>query len=256
MEQQHTTTPEQDMREVFNSMLSHIQQMRDKVISTVVSHSETARELAILRERFTELNDRMTSVVNEAQRFRQDLHATIAERDKYKRDADDHLALAQNYEKERDEARHDLHNTRVDLDRATHDLSQSQREVERLQTALNRVNDTVSWQSERITSLNDRLAERGRENGELQTKLKAAEDRLTKLQGVIKDIFPVTEEAKPTELPGTAPSFQPFAPMAPMAEEPTVEPHPVQSAGESHGVNERIDEPKSEDDPWWKKHTA
>ena len=43
-------TPEQEMREIFANTLSALSQMRDKVISTVVAHSATARELVELRE--------------------------------------------------------------------------------------------------------------------------------------------------------------------------------------------------------------
>lgn len=245
------------MRHVFDNALQAISNLRDKTISAVISHSQQAKEITELRERMEALTQRMTSVVNEAQQIRQDLHSVIVERDKYKTDAEEAHKLATIFESERDEARQQANDRRVELERAQHDFKTSQDEVVRLEANLKRASDNLKWTTELNESINKALTQRNQEFTELQNRLKTSEDRLSRLQGVMKDIFPVAETASPKsveDLPGIAPSFQPH----PVQYD---DPNMPQSAPEEQGgVNERIDgqEPKPETQytgelPWWKK---
>lgn len=270
--EQNQTSQEQEMREIFASTLSAISSMRDKVITTVVAHSRQADEISKLREDFSNLQQRMNAVVDEAQRYRTDLHAVISERDKYKRDSEDNLALAQGYQKDLDDTKQRLSEAHSVSTRLGEDLAQEQRNHETTKANLER----ACQDRDRLVGDRDYYRERYYQSkGEAEKAeqaLKEANDKLSRLQGVVRELFPdaprqVMEEAKPVELPGQAPSFQevPHGYSYPV-EQPSpvekVEPHPVQSAGE-HGVNERIDgvspkpdeeSPKAEEDlPWWKK---
>lgn len=258
------------MREVFANAIHAITQLRDRTISTVVSHSQQAREIEKLRQDFHDLQARMNSVVDEAQRYRTDLHAVISERDKYKRDADDAMAMAESYAHERDETKQRLNEAQAVSTRLGEDLAQEQRNHEATKANLER----ACQDRDRLVGDRDYYRERyyqsKNEAEQAEKNLKEANDRLAKLQESFRSIFPeapksLTEQAKPVEeLPGKAPSFHPYSRddlpsvsnpvQEPPREEPgqvadegrqgNVEPHPVQSAGErnpNYGVNERID---------------
>lgn len=254
MDHTQTPTPEQEMREIFANTLSALSQMRDKVISTVVAHSQTARELADLRERFEELSRRMTSVVDEAQRVRQDLHMTIVERDKYKREADDNLALAQGYEKERDEARQRLSETQSNLAEAQRNLDDANREKSHANAMMERLRSDLEWTQQDRNRYRNQADEALQAKEKAEAALKEANERLTKLQDTFRSIFPEApklEEAKPVELPGTAPSFLDNMGQSNVGPTTTHKPEVEEPDVQAKGVNERIDQ--AEEEPWWKK---
>lgn len=273
MEQQ-TNTPEQEMREIFAETLRSIANMRDKVITTVVSHSQLARNFDKLQQDFNDLQKRMNTVVDEAQRYRTDLHAVIAERDMYKRDADDHLALAHTYQKDVEDTRNRLNEAQGVSTRLGEELAQEKQahqdtkaQVERLNRSAIGLGQDRDYYRERYNESRDRA-------DKAEQALKEANDKLAKLQGTFRELFPsspIVEQTKPVELPGNAPRFQVDTPhQEPGQNYPAGEPgfvvqqdpHPVQAAG----VNERIDgvspqpdpvrlenEDHQEEVPWWKK---
>lgn len=245
------------MREIFASTISALSEMRDRVISTVVAHSRTNRELVELRERFEQLNQRMTSVIEEAQTVRQNLGLVIAERDKYKHEAEESLSLASTYQNERDEARK-LASERQDIvNNQGLELHERQRKLNELNHTVVTLGDDNKYLRENRDMWREKHGDALAQSTKAQVELKEAQDRLTRLQGVMRDIFPVVEATKPVELPGQAPSFL-----------PQQQPHPLQSVGEQvaevhnvnevgeKGVNERIDDkPQEEPLPWWDKKT-
>jgi uncharacterized coiled-coil DUF342 family protein len=251
----NTETNEHEMRQVFDNALSAISTLRDRTISTVVSHSDTARQLSELRERFDELSNRMNSVVQEAQRFRQDLHLTMVERDKYKQEAMDNASLAEGYSKERDEARQELSEARSQITQYGTELADAQRNVQALTGQVDRYRADVEW-SQRTASQYREERDEARSNlDKIGQELKQAQDRLSRLQGLMRELFP--EAPKPAEAPRSylAPGesiqdvFNPRPSPAQDSAQPSEDkPSEVQSPSESPIDEEK---PSEETKPWW-----
>jgi chromosome segregation ATPase len=251
----NTETSEHEMRQVFDNALSAISTLRDKTISTVVAHSDTARQLNELRERFDELSQRMNSVVQEAQRFRQDLHLTMVERDKYKQEAMDNASLAEGYSKERDEARQQLSETRANLTQSGMELADAQRNVQALTGQVDRYRADVEW-SQRTASQYREERDEARSNlDKVGQELKQAQDRLSRLQGLMRELFPEAPKPSFEEVHKEVESFRP-SPIVDLAQPSEDKPTSgeVQSSSESQPVNEPSEDKPTEETkptPWW-----
>lgn len=252
------------MHAVFENAINAISALRDRTISTVVNHSETARQLEGLKGRFDELSERMNSVVQEAQRFRQDLHMTMTERDKYKKDAEDNLALANSYEQERNEARSDLNTVRADRAQAEADLADSNRKLEAANSSIIRLGSDIKFLHTDRDNWRNLAGEASTKATIAEKALTEANQRLSKMQGFMRELFPESPKAEVPTIKTYAEAFPGERPSTSDAdlvnEAPKFDPPPVQSAGD-HGVNERIDdyaregEKPVEEKPllWWEK---
>lgn len=254
-----TVNMEQDMRHVFDNALQAIGTLRDRTITALASHSRQAHELEDLKQRFNEMTQRMDSVVQEAQRIRQDLHVTITERDKYKKEAEENLSLANSYQQERDEARarvEELHTKCHDLNG---ELVDTKRERDQLNTLVERGRRDLDWTNDQNKRLREERDEARSNASKMEQALKEANDKLGTLQNTFKQLFPASPElaaAKPVEVPGVAPSFRQEETSSHVFSDPSHEAQPVGEGQNNVGVNERIDqkEPEAtEEVPWWKK---
>lgn len=117
---------ESEMRDFFN-----------RLISTIVHHSQTDKELQELKQRFEDLNSRVTSLVAENEALRRDMYSVTVEKDRAMQQVKDTEALANSYA-------HDLSRVREELAQVSRHLHETVEQREQARAEASAAKDKLS----------------------------------------------------------------------------------------------------------------
>lgn len=110
-----------------------------RLVDTIVAGSKTQGELTTLQGRFDELNQRVSSLIGDNEKLRQEIYSTSAKLSHAERGRDENKALAESYVQDLTAAR-DRNGILVnDLWRTKDELEKARKRIKTLQDAFNTV---------------------------------------------------------------------------------------------------------------------